>query len=449
MALPRLITTNDAVINARDFGASTTASDNAAALTAAISAAVTGGRSSVYIPAGDYTCLSAVTIPDSVDGLTIFGDGPGITRLLFTAATNGIDCTPATSVYQLTLRDMSLVGDDVDSLTGLRCDLTYHSVLERLDVTGWTEDGIKLTSGFYNLVQHCRSYHNARHGLVLGYLANAVTVVGGHYRYNGQCGVLVAAEDAVSVSQHNDLIAVTTEQNGRANLEIDGSDYNTVTGGYSESDWAAAIAEGWELDHAANTPPAQWVGGVVVGSSTAHNATGNVIIGRLSYGADAAPTLLVDKADYTCVTNGVARNGITITADATGTRIRDLADVQGAVSDSGDSTVFASPRDYATTNYIRGYGTGKKWEVRYGGVETAVNVGSNDMVFEAAGLGEVARLGSTGLLVGSTRWSAGKLLPGSYALAANEWHVQYKRLQLTGTQRLTLASTARQIVTDL
>lgn len=45
--------------------------------------------------------------------------------------------------------------------------------------------------------------------------------------------------------------------------------------------------------------------------------------------------------------------------------------------------------------------------------------------------------------------SAGQLAPGSTSLAAGEWHIQYQRLQLTGTQRLTLAGTARYILTDL
>lgn len=43
---------------------------------------------------------------------------------------------------------------------------------------------------------------------------------------------------------------------------------------------------------------------------------------------------------------------------------------------------------------------------------------------------------------------AGQLAPGSYTLESGQWHIQYKRLQLTGSQRLTLTGTAREIITD-
>lgn len=54
---------------------------------------------------------------------------------------------------------------------------------------------------------------------------------------------------------------------------------------------------------------------------------------------------------------------------------------------------------------------------------------------------------------GNTGWrgvgATGVLAPGSTSLGADEWHIQYKRLQLTGSQRRTYAGTARQIITDL
>lgn len=44
---------------------------------------------------------------------------------------------------------------------------------------------------------------------------------------------------------------------------------------------------------------------------------------------------------------------------------------------------------------------------------------------------------------------SGMLAPGSVSIASDQWHIQYRRLQMTGTQRLTLAGTARYILTDL
>lgn len=48
-----------------------------------------------------------------------------------------------------------------------------------------------------------------------------------------------------------------------------------------------------------------------------------------------------------------------------------------------------------------------------------------------------------------TLQSFGALAPGSVEIDSGYWHIQYQRLQLTGTQRLTLAGTARYILTDL
>lgn len=44
---------------------------------------------------------------------------------------------------------------------------------------------------------------------------------------------------------------------------------------------------------------------------------------------------------------------------------------------------------------------------------------------------------------------SGSLAPGSQSFSSGQWHIQYRRLQLTSTQRLTLAGTARYIITDL
>lgn len=43
----------------------------------------------------------------------------------------------------------------------------------------------------------------------------------------------------------------------------------------------------------------------------------------------------------------------------------------------------------------------------------------------------------------------GRLATGPAFLVSGQWHIQYRRLQLTSTQRLTLAGTARYILTDL
>lgn len=56
---------------------------------------------------------------------------------------------------------------------------------------------------------------------------------------------------------------------------------------------------------------------------------------------------------------------------------------------------------------------------------------------------------SAGEEVEITASSIGSLAPGSYSVAADQWQLQYRRLQLTSAQRLTISGTGRVILTDL
>lgn len=69
--------------------------------------------------------------------------------------------------------------------------------------------------------------------------------------------------------------------------------------------------------------------------------------------------------------------------------------------------------------------------------------------FDSGNAGNVRRLNAAGTRAEWAPAMLGRLAPGSYTVATGEWQVQYKRLQLTGSQRLTIAGTGRQIITDL
>lgn len=109
-----------------------------------------------------------------------------------------------------------------------------------------------------------------------------------------------------------------------------------------------------------------------------------------------------------------------------------------AIMIDGASTGHA----YVAGNVVRqnGYNMTIGVEVDSTVPEGAVRIGEND--FSECSFPYV--MGSAAKFL-----DAGTLAPGSYALGADEWHIQYKRLQLTGSQRRTYAGTARQIITDL
>ena len=106
-----------AVVNAADFGMSTTATDaqNKTALQAAINSSATGGIA-IFIPAGTYSCVGDITITQI--NITIFGACNGYryssgnyggTQINFTSGTYGINASDSGAGY-FTLRDIVLNG---------------------------------------------------------------------------------------------------------------------------------------------------------------------------------------------------------------------------------------------------------------------------------------------------------------------------------------------------
>lgn len=106
-----------AVVNAADFGMSTTATaaQNKTALQAAINSSATGGIA-IFIPTGTYSCVGDITITQP--NITIFGTCNGYrysdsnyggTQINFTSGTYGINASDGNAIY-FTLRDIVLNG---------------------------------------------------------------------------------------------------------------------------------------------------------------------------------------------------------------------------------------------------------------------------------------------------------------------------------------------------
>lgn len=110
--------------------------------------------------------------------------------------------------------------------------------------------------------------------------------------------------------------------------------------------------------------------------------------------------------------------------------------------------VYLSPTPFATSAvggspaYLKVSTSGDRWK-EY--------TGSGPYVF-SGNMPEIAadtawQVDDAGTYVSRSRY--GELAPGSESLGAGQWKLQYKRRQFAGTERLTLAGTARYILTDL
>ena len=152
-----------AVVNALDFGMSTTASaaDNKTALLAAIAqVGVVGG--SIFIPAGTYNCVGDITVLQNV---TIFGasnsyrysaGATGGTTINFTSGTYGFNANNG-AAYYFTLRDLALTGSSVVN-TGILAygAQTYANIScsyfvgNGLHLENYTNGTIVSESGFFN-----------------------------------------------------------------------------------------------------------------------------------------------------------------------------------------------------------------------------------------------------------------------------------------------------------
>ncbi|HEY0869000.1 MAG TPA: glycosyl hydrolase family 28-related protein, partial [Acidothermaceae bacterium] len=125
------------VCNVLDYGADPGDTvDSTSAFTKALAACSAGGETRV--PGGTYKLSGQLAVPV---GETMRGDGMNLTTLKWTSATNGLALASGSVVLGgQTISDMALNGSGA-GLVGLYVDNRYQVRIDRLQITGWTQQG--------------------------------------------------------------------------------------------------------------------------------------------------------------------------------------------------------------------------------------------------------------------------------------------------------------------
>jgi hypothetical protein len=348
------------IVSVKDFGAvGDGATDDTLAIQSAINAA-----NSIFFPSGIYCISSALVILGGTIGKMLRGAGRGRTVIKNQGAGRGIESigNGTTGNWNIVISDLTIQGQ-AGTTTGIFFDYTYHSQIDRVEVSYHGGDGIKIQRGFYNDINSPWIHRNTLHGIFFGQTSNACNVVGGHIERNGQNGILIFSEGAAARTHGMSILNTTFESNASSNIELFDVDECRVFGSYFESQ-----APDTTLRH-------------VFVTDNSGVSSWNVIDACNFAGTNAAGTLVsisVDRASDTIIQNCAINNGVTITANAVRTRLMNNARLDGTVTDGSTTTVMWNDPTGATQPGLGWYaknGT-SKWEQRIYNDSTWVSLGT-------------------------------------------------------------------------
>jgi hypothetical protein len=328
-------------VSVKDFGA---VGDGIADDTAAIQAAINAAYS-VFLPSGTYRITSPLVIPTGTTGMTLRGAGRGRTIIKNEGTGIAIQSVGngSTGNWNITISDLTVRGQ-AGTTIGIFFDLTYHSQIERVEVSNHGGTGILVRRGFYNDITSPWIHQNGEHGILFGATSNACNVVGGHIERNVQDGIFVYSEGAADRTHGVSILNTTFESNGSNNLEFYDVDECRIFGSYFES-----------------APPDTTLRHILV-TDNSGTSSWNVIDACNFSGTNALGTLttiVVDRGTDTIIQNCSINNGVTISSNAVRTRLVNNARINGTVSDSSSTTVMLN-EPFGVT------GPGSGWYVKNG-----------------------------------------------------------------------------------
>lgn len=166
------------------------ASANATAIQAAITACGNAGGGVVRIPAGTYNYNAALSILKN--NVILAGDGPATVLNQTSTTANGITLSSSGASADLIgvqIRDLAITGPGSGSGVGISGAANSGSynlralVLRNLEVTGFGSNGVSLTSPITSVVENVYSATNGLHGFYI-YHGTSTTFIGNWADHN-------------------------------------------------------------------------------------------------------------------------------------------------------------------------------------------------------------------------------------------------------------------------
>jgi polygalacturonase len=124
--------------------------DDTASINSAIAAAIVTGQAVVYFPPGTYKYVGAMTLAANIP-FRIYGDGPGVSTILFTGPNAGITTTN-TAVTTLNVEGLTLMASSTNCGTAINASFmaagpkAHTTTIHNVQIVGTTRDG---TTGGY------------------------------------------------------------------------------------------------------------------------------------------------------------------------------------------------------------------------------------------------------------------------------------------------------------
>jgi hypothetical protein len=339
-------------VNVRSFGAKADGTDDSAAFAAAIAAS-----RYVYVPAGTYTLATGLTFGNA--NQVLFGDGAA-SVLSYTGTGTAIN---GNGKYYIAVENLKIT----TSTGAIGIDLpfiTHFWRVIRCHISGFSTAGVRGTSCFHGLLQHCDIETNA-----IGF--KAVAEVNGCHLINN--------------SFRQNLIGVSIEGNpisSQGNIVMS----NVIESARALSTYAVQILGG--VSNVINCNRLEYTTGTAHVYINSDGVAGqyNQITGNVMEGTIAAMILGdgvgSNQVLSTYVSGGRAIGAITINSDCTYTDIRGAPTAfAGAITDSGYGSKIEVADSTAGKRYVRAASentAAKSMETIIGG--TAVITDYNSLV---------------------------------------------------------------------